>query len=137
MGQFYLIINLDKKEYIHPNKFSCGMHINEFLRCKYGIMTGLGLLLADTNSMDSFCSRIEDGKVIGDGVIGRWAGDRVVIAGDYVTHLKYDFEFEDTKNNLYNVALLFYDDVSDEVLKNMLKDDEIALEYKMLKDNVL
>ena len=30
MGQYYLIANIDKKEYIHPHKFDDGMKLMEF-----------------------------------------------------------------------------------------------------------
>jgi hypothetical protein len=77
MGQYYLIVNLDKKEYLRPHAFGDGAKLLEFGASANGAMTGLSILLADGN-----------GRGGGDlhsknPIIGSWAGDRIVITGDY------------------------------------------------------
>ena len=77
MGQYYKICNLDQKEYLHPHKFGDGMKLLEFGCSSSGTMTALAVLLAEGN-----------GRGGGDlnydhPLIGSWAGDRIVIMGDY------------------------------------------------------
>ena len=83
MGQYYYIVNCDKKQYLHPHKFGDGLKLLEFGCSSDGTMTGLAVLLADGN-----------GRGGGDlhsknPIIGSWAGDRIVIAGDYADPGKF------------------------------------------------
>src|SRR3972149_6463998 len=84
MGQYYKIVNLDKKEYLHPHKFGDGLKLLEFGCSSQGTLTALTLLLAKGN-----------GRGGGDypsnnPLIGSWAGDRIVIVGDYYDDEKKD-----------------------------------------------
>ena len=45
MGQYFLIVNLDKKEYLHPHKFGDGLKLLEFGCSSQGTLTALTLLL--------------------------------------------------------------------------------------------
>ena len=77
MGQYFKIVNLDKGELLHPHDFDDGLKLTEFGYSGNGTMAGLAALLADSN-----------GKGLGDiksdsPLIGSWAGDRIVITGDY------------------------------------------------------
>jgi hypothetical protein len=76
MGQYYKVVNLDKKQYLEPHGFGNGAKLMEFASGG-GTMMALGVLLADGNGcgggdLDS-----------SDPLVGSWAGDRIVIAGDY------------------------------------------------------
>jgi len=62
MGQYFYIVNLDKKEKIHPHKFNDGLKLGEQSKS----LLALSLLLAT-----------------GEGVKGRWCGDRIAFIGDY------------------------------------------------------
>ena len=46
MGQYYIIVNLDKKQFIHPHKFGDGIKLLEFADSTPGTMTALAVLLA-------------------------------------------------------------------------------------------
>jgi hypothetical protein len=72
MGQYFLVVNLDKREFIHPHAFGDGLKMMEFGRSGDGTMLALAVLLSD-----GFHARGDDP------VIGSWAGDRVVVTGDY------------------------------------------------------
>jgi hypothetical protein len=81
MGQYHLIANLDKKQYLHPHRFGDGLKLMEFGCSSPGTMTALAVLLAPQSA--------EGGRGGGDfhhdveGIVGSWAGDRIAIVGDY------------------------------------------------------
>ncbi len=78
MGQYHMPANLDKKEYITPHAFGDGLKMLEFGCSADGTLTGLTILLA--------CSHDRGGGDLHkerDAWMGRWAGDRIVILGDY------------------------------------------------------
>lgn len=77
MGQYYLIVNIDKRQYLKPHYFGDGAKLMEFGMSSSGVLAALAVLLSDGN-----------GRGGGDlasthPIIGTWAGDRVVITGDY------------------------------------------------------
>lgn len=73
MGQYFKIVNLDKKEYLAPHSFKwAGGKLNE----GWGeINWALNNLLAQGFHPDDGWER--------DEFLGRWAGDRITIIGDY------------------------------------------------------
>ena len=74
MGQYFLVVNTTKQEFLHPHKFGEGLKFMEFTTGNFGVMHGLAHLLAQSS----------DGVAIDDPEItGRWIGDNVVIVGDY------------------------------------------------------
>lgn len=111
MGQYFVIVNLDKKEFLDPRKIGGGLKLWEMTHNEGGAFTALGYLLAQNGDCTD---------------IGRWAGDRIVIAGDYsgselVTDedvYSYNFdrvgqEYASKENlNLYTVAQRCYKEVS-------------------------
>lgn len=154
MGQYYLVCNLDKEEYIHPHKFGDGMKLMEFGDSASGTMLGLAVLLADGNGRgggDLFSARHKeelkecregkrkwediDWSRAGVEIAGRWAGDRIVIAGDYADDgkfltqeqidrylrenpedAKHLREYNRTAPNLFEYAERYFRDISDEVI---------------------
>jgi len=154
-GQYYLIVNLDKEEYIRPYKFGNGWKFLEFGRSSDGIMTGLVILLANGNNRGG-------GDLYSNNpIIGSWAGDRIVVTGDYAEPFKFiPEEYKDklyqkcfkeqsgynvtleTKEeyarsncNLFSLASYFFTDISEKVIEAMAKDD--FLKKELLKKNIL
>jgi len=106
MGQYYLIVNLDKKQYLTPHKFGNGSKLLEFGSSGQGTMLALATLLASGNGRgggDVFSSKFRTAKtlyynqiqtkdkkakcpkeILNSPLIGSWAGDRIVVAGDYM-----------------------------------------------------
>jgi hypothetical protein len=82
MGQYYKIANLDKREYIEPYPFGDGVKLMEFSMNSGGMLTALAVLLASSNGNSGGDLHL-DVKSKWRDVPGRWAGDRIVIAGDY------------------------------------------------------
>jgi hypothetical protein len=97
MGQYYVIVNLDKHQYINPHNFGEGAKLMDFGASSGGAMTALAVLLADGNG------RGGGDLYSNDPIIGSWAGDRIVVAGDYGDPFK--FIPEDLQDKIFNIAL--------------------------------
>lgn len=105
MGQYWMPVNLDKKEYIHPHKLGSGLKLWEQLASD-GVGQALIILTAaqrerrgggdldmeenwhgpERNFPEHDCSpgpMPENYPSIAARTIGRWAGDRIAIVGDY------------------------------------------------------
>ncbi len=76
MGQYHLVVNLDKKEFLNPHKLGCGLKLWEQLANHPSTGTALIPLLACSNGRGG-------GDLQENPLIGRWAGDRIAIIGDY------------------------------------------------------
>lgn len=123
MGQYYKICNLDKRQFISPNKFYEGAKLLAFGSSSNGTMFGLAILLADGNNRGGGDLRSENP------IIGSWAGDRIVIAGDYADEDKFipetelkkflETELKNEKRNLYQWAAAFFKDISEQVKEAM------------------
>ena len=74
--QFHLIVNLDKQEYLDPDAFGDGRTLLEFASGSSFVLTALAWLCAEDNGKG-------DGDAPADPLVGSWARDRVVVAGDY------------------------------------------------------
>jgi hypothetical protein len=131
MGQYYLVVNIDKKEFLHPHKLGDGLKLMEFGNSSDGTMLALALLLADGCGRGGGDYHAKKGSTPDLALIGRWKNDRIVIAGDYAdigftpraaqwtpeqrAKLKESFS-EGTKLeehvNLYAWAESFFDDIS-------------------------
>lgn len=111
MGEYFVIVNLTKKQFIRPNAFGCGA------------MSGLAFLLAN-------------GECSGD-VIGSWAGDKIVVSGGYAKEGQYGIA--DTLYQAVKEPEEF-EDVSNKVITVMCENESIAhalaegMTYKDLKD---
>ncbi len=102
MGQYHLIANYDKKQFIKAHAFGEGIKLMEFGRGG-DTMTALAVLLAASctpterggGDIHPWCggpgyeTRIvpgltkERGEWLMENVVGSWAGDRIAIIGDY------------------------------------------------------
>lgn len=108
VGQYFIIVNLDKKELIHPHKMGSGMKL---LEISFSEITRIFPILLrksngngggdiDTNTFKS---------------AGRWSGDKIVVIGDY------------DKSKLFNKAVKKFNDISLEVredLKGLIQFEE-------------
>jgi hypothetical protein len=77
MGQYWIPVNLDKKEFVDPHKLGSGLKLWEQLANHPGTPEALLIL----------CAAMPESRGGGDlqesDIIGRWAGDRIAIVGDY------------------------------------------------------
>jgi hypothetical protein len=102
--------------------FGDGLKLMEFIASGYGTMAALGILLADGNGRGS-------GDLNSDNpIVGSWAGDPIVIAGDYADEGKF---LSDTMKDrtLYQVADNDGEDISHLVLEALLDDTHFAGEF--------
>jgi len=73
VGQYFIVANLTKKEFLEPYWFGHGATLPDLGLPAGGIMTGVALLLAASGT-----DRYSQGPIY-----GRWAGDCLVLLGDY------------------------------------------------------
>jgi hypothetical protein len=82
MGQYWITVNLDKREFVHPHKLGNGLKLIEQL----GSHPGVG------SALIALCAAMPEGRgggdfrvthVHGEKVVGRWAGDRIALVGAY------------------------------------------------------
>ena len=71
MGQYFKVVNLDKKEYLNPGSFGAGAKLGENWET---LNEALNNLLAQRFHPEHGWER--------DAYLGRWAGDRITIIGD-------------------------------------------------------
>lgn len=76
MGQYHEVYNLDKKERIYPHTIDNGLKLYEQVGHIGSTSTALFALLANSNGRGG-------GDFPEHPMIGRWAGDRILIQGDY------------------------------------------------------
>jgi hypothetical protein len=115
MGQYYLIANTTKKQFIKPNRFGDGLKLREFGTSGFGTMYALAALLASGNNRGG-------GDIPSDNpVIGSWAGDSIVIAGDYGDEGLFT---EDKTINLYQEASSKYVNISNTIHECLIETDD-------------
>ena len=119
MGQYYLIVNLDKEQYLHPHHCGNGLKLMEFGCSDMGTMTALAVLLADGNGRGGgdLDSRSE--------MVGLWAGDRIVVAGDYADEGRYGIV-----GTLFHYAEEHFTDVSFHAMRACVDDTYIMATLK-------
>ena len=121
MGQYYKIVNIKKKQYITPHTFGDGAKLMEFSMSANGVLAGLAILLADGNGRGGGDLHSEND------IVGSWAGDNIVIAGDYADAGKFVKEPEQT---LYEVASSEGEDISVKVLEALFDDQYFFSEFR-------
>ena len=103
MGQYWYVVNLDKKEFVNPHRLGAGLKLWEQLANHPGTGAALVVLCAamperrgggdfdlDENwhgpervDMSTDGPMPEEYPAIAKRTIGRWAGDRIALVGDY------------------------------------------------------
>jgi len=106
MGQYWMVVNLDKKEFVDPSKLGSGLKLWEQLANHPGTGAALVILCAampetrgggdfDLDSNWHGPERVfpqhntspgpmpEDYQEIAKRTIGRWSGNRIALVGDY------------------------------------------------------
>ncbi len=93
MDQYWLPVNLDKREFVNPHKLATGLKLWEQLANHPGTGAALIVLCAampeprgggDFGAWEGpVTPPAEDCSENARRIIGRWAGDRVALVGDY------------------------------------------------------
>lgn len=113
MGQYHKVVNYDKKEFIHPHNIGLGLKQGE----------QIGDIHATTGDIIFLLLSISNGRGGGDvptegieHLLGRWAGDRVLVVGDYTDPGDVTIEGLDNAATLYGVDEdPEWTDISDEI----------------------
>lgn len=122
MGQYHVVVNLDKKQLLVPIRLGDGLKLLEF-GDGGATLTALAILLAKDNGPglgdlhvappDAALEGWEEGRcelkrvrTPHANLVGSWAAHRITIAGDYGDELPGEQE------NLYYVAQRDYEDIS-------------------------
>ena len=95
MGQYHILVNIDKKEYVSPWDIG-GMG-------KHWEQIGYEKSMADTLYVLSIAQGNEKrggGDICGHELVGHWSGDRCAIVGDYYTDKDDDAKFK----NLFDLT---------------------------------
>ena len=79
MGQYHMIVNFTKKEFINPHKLGAGLKLWEQIATANSTGSALLLLLACSNGRGG--GDLQDHP--SEKVVGRWAGDIVIVVVDY------------------------------------------------------
>lgn len=81
MGQYHKLINVDKKEYLDPHSIGLGVkqweHQSDARWPIYGSLSDAMYILTMTSPARG------GGDMPASEISGRWAGDRVMVVGDY------------------------------------------------------
>lgn len=117
MGQYWMVVNLDKKEYVSPHRLGSGLKLWEQLANHPSTGEALIVLCAAmpeyrgggdfdlTQNWHGPERRFpehnatpgpmpEDYPTVAGRTIGRWAGDRIALVGDYAQDTDLPAEFE-------------------------------------------
>ena len=121
MGQYYKIVNIKKKQYISPHTFGDGSKLMEFSMSASGVLAGLAILLADGNGRGGGDLHSEND------IVGSWAGDNIVVAGDYADEGKF---VKEADRNLYCLATNEGEDISVKVLDALFDDQYFFSEFR-------
>ncbi len=99
MGQYYKVANLDKHEYLNAWALGDGAKLWELVANSGGLLSALAILLADGNGRGGGDIHELENLHPKNNIAGRWAGNRIVLCGDYGD----DGKFTDRKGkNLYH-----------------------------------
>lgn len=130
MGQYYKIVNLTKREYLNPHDFNCGAKMLEW----HGTLVTAALvsMLAPSDGQGG-------GDIGAEKIAGRWAGDAIVVAGDYGPTLgelatRYGghvFPDTDKEETLYRYASENMKNISKIALEGLADTDEYDLAAKV------
>jgi hypothetical protein len=149
MGQYYKVINLDKKQFIKPWTFNDGAKLLEFGCSGSGTMLALAVLLASGNNRGGGDLHSENS------IVGSWRGNRIIVAGDYDDYID-EKEFNKTGKlvfigddkatldkrkeahkkfqglqTLYSLAGNNWEDISVSVIEALIDDNYIKSEYAL------
>ena len=113
MGQYHLLVNVDKREYLNPRSLALGVKQWEHSSHPEFPMAGS---LADAMYLLTMTSPARGGgDMPATEISGRWAGDRVMIVGDYTEDA--DLPAHYMGSDLYNQAQRGYTEIGEEVKK--------------------
>ena len=130
MGQYWYCVNLERKEFVDPHKLGCGLKLWEQLANHPSTGTALIILTAvmpesrggGDLSLDpghDITSALEEYSVVAKRTIGRWAGQKIALVGDYAENSDLPEEFE--AESIYDKCSS-YEDADSEKIEDKFTD---------------
>jgi len=114
--EYFIIANLDKREYIEPHSFNGGSKLAEFIGSDY--LNALGWLVTDSSvPLEKARTR------------GRWCGDRIIMAGNWsdndnaVQSKEYKHHYAEIHND-------GYEDISADVVDELVSNEMLRPETR-------
>lgn len=95
MGQYHRTVCLDLREFIDCHALGDGLKLAEQIGGDGGVASALVVLLAASNGRGG--GDLPDDPLDKGRVVGRWAGRRIAIVGDYAEDGDYPMQDGDTK----------------------------------------
>jgi len=149
MGQYHMVVNLTKREFIHPHKLGSGLKLWEQIANGANGGTGAALLvlLAASNGRGIGDLDVEDNwhgpervDMSGPGpmpesypevakrTIGRWAGDQIAVVGDYAEDSDLPPEFKASSILAETEEGGTYIDISEDVLAVLVHELDLVID---------
>lgn len=97
MGQYHKVYNVDRKEMLHAHRMNMGLKLMEQVGFEKSMADAVFLLLANSNGRGG-------GDANAHPCIGRWAGDRIVVQGDYAEPTDQGFIPEDVLDTFADIS---------------------------------
>lgn len=97
MGQYHKAYNLTKKEFIHAHGIGNGLKLMEQIGFEGSTADAVFLLLANSNGRGG-------GDAEPHSLIGQWAGDQIVVQGDYAKDTDPGFLSEEELEGYENIS---------------------------------
>ena len=97
MGQYHKTYNITKREFIHPHRINNGLKLMEQIGGAKSTADALFLLLANSNGRGGGDARPHP-------AIGRWAGDQIVVQGDYADEKDPAFISEEEREGYTDIS---------------------------------
>jgi len=97
MGQYHKLYNLDRREMVHGHDIDNGLKLMEQVGHEKSTSTALFLLVANSNGRGG-------GDAPRHELIGSWAGDRILVQGDYAEASDRGYEDPDDLDNFENIS---------------------------------
>jgi len=97
MGQYHQLYNLTKKERVHARKIENGAKLLEQVGHEKSTATALFLLVANSNGRGG-------GDAKAHPLIGHWAGDEIVVQGDYAEPFDPAYTDPDTLEKFTDIS---------------------------------
>lgn len=95
MGQYHVVVNADKRHFLHPHRLGDGLKLMEFGNSTGGVTLALVILLAVSNNRGGGDLRSDNE------LIGSWGGDRIAIVGDYAEDSDLPSTFDPEPKSIY------------------------------------
>ena len=103
MGQYHLIVNLDRREFLDPHALGVGLKAWEQIANHPSTPQALFVLLTCSSGRGGG-DFAPDQSVDHERIIGRWAGDRIAVIGDYAEDGDIEHAPPDPVSTIYGLC---------------------------------